>query len=40
MNLLKDYDCKIFYHPSKGKMVANALNMKEPAMLALMMASN
>ena len=28
MELLKDYDCSILYHPSKANVVANAWNRK------------
>ncbi|GJV39725.1 putative reverse transcriptase domain-containing protein [Tanacetum coccineum] len=29
LDLLKDYDCEICYHPSKAKVVADALSRKE-----------
>lgn len=32
IDLLKDYDYKIFYHPNKGNMIADALSQKESAM--------
>ena len=28
MELLKDYDCSILYHPGKAKVVANAVSRK------------
>ena len=28
MELLKDYDCSILYHPGKANVVANALSRK------------
>ena len=34
MELLKDYDCTIFYHPNKSNMVANTLSHKSMSSLA------
>ena len=34
MELLKDYDCSILYHPSKANMVADALSRKSVGSLA------
>ena len=34
MELLKDYDCSILYHPSKANIVANALSRKSVGRLA------
>ena len=34
MELLKDYDCSIIYHPSKVNMVADALSRKSADNLA------
>ena len=34
MELLKDYDCSILYHPGKANMVADALNRKSAGSLA------
>ena len=34
MELLKDYDCSIFYHPGKENLVANALSRKSVGSLA------
>ena len=28
MNMVKDYDCEILYHPGKANMIADALNRK------------
>ena len=28
LNVVKDYDCEILYHPSKANVVANALSRK------------
>ena len=36
MELLKDYDCTIDYHPGKGKVVADALSRKSTDSLAYM----
>ena len=36
MELLKDYDCTINYHPSKGNVVADALSRKFTGSLAYM----
>lgn len=38
MDLLKDYDCKIIYHPSRKNVVADALSRKRSAVLAQIMA--
>lgn len=40
MNLLKDYDCKIIYHLGRGNVVADALSLKESAVLAQTMTSS
>lgn len=37
MDLLKDYNYKIIYHPDKGNVVVDALNCKDLAMLAQLM---
>ena len=34
MQLLKDYDCSILYHPGKANVVADALNRKSAGSLA------
>ena len=34
MELLKDYDCSILYHPGKANMVADALSRKSAGSLA------
>src|SRR5262249_53591549 len=34
MELLKDYDCQILYHPSKANVVADALSRKSMGSLA------
>ena len=34
MELLKDYDCSILYHPGKASMVADALSRKSASSLA------
>lgn len=34
MDLLKCYDCKILYHPSKGNVAADAFSGKDSAMIA------
>ena len=34
MELLKDYDCTINYHPSKANVVADALSQKSTCSLA------
>ena len=34
MELLKDYDCSILYHPGKASIVANALSRKSAGSLA------
>nr|XP_043615803.1 uncharacterized protein LOC122587703 [Erigeron canadensis]XP_043615809.1 uncharacterized protein LOC122587709 [Erigeron canadensis] len=36
MELLKDYDCEIKYHPSKANVVADALSRKEAQVKALL----
>ena len=36
MELLKDYDCTIDYHPSKANVVADALSRKSTGSLAYM----
>ena len=36
MELLKDYDCTIDYHPGKANVVANALSRKSIGSLAYM----
>ena len=36
MELLKDYDCTIDYHPSKANAVADALSKKSTGFLAYM----
>ena len=36
MELLKDYDCTIDYHPGKANVVANALSRKSTCSLAYM----
>ncbi|XP_058003711.1 uncharacterized protein LOC131180111 [Hevea brasiliensis] len=38
MELLKDYDCIIDYHPGKANIVANALSQKSLAVLKVMNA--
>ena len=35
LELFKDYDCKIDYHPGKANVVANALSRKTVAALSL-----
>ena len=37
MQLLKDYDCSILYHPGKANMVADALSRKSVGSLAHIM---
>ena len=39
MELLKDYDCDILYHPGKGNVVADALSRKSAGTLAHLMVS-
>ena len=34
MELLKDYDCSILYHPGKANVVADALSRKSSGSLA------
>ena len=34
MELLKDYDCSILYHPGKANVVADALSRKSSSSLA------
>ena len=34
MEYLEDYDFNLYYHPSKGNVVANALNRKSRGVLA------
>ena len=34
MELLKDYDCMIFYHPRKANVVADALSRKSMGSMA------
>jgi hypothetical protein len=34
LKLIKDYDCKIDYHPSKANVVANTLSRKSTVELA------
>ena len=34
MELLKDYDCSIFYHPGKANVVVDALSRKSSGSLA------
>jgi hypothetical protein len=34
LELIKDYDCEINYHPSKANVVANALRRKSTVELA------
>ena len=36
MELLKDYDCTIDYHPGKANVVADALSRKSTSTLAYM----
>ena len=36
MELLKDYDCTIYYHPGKANVVADALSRKSTGSLAYM----
>ena len=38
MELLKDYDCRILYHPGKANVVADALSRKSMGSLAHMTA--
>ena len=33
MELLKDYDCSILYHPGKANVIANALSRKSAGSL-------
>lgn len=40
MDLLKDYDYKILYHPGKGNVVANGLSRKNTTMLATILTSS
>lgn len=35
LELVKDHDCTIFYHPGKAKVVANALSMKSVSRLVV-----
>ena len=35
LELVKDYDCEIMYHPGKANQVANALSQKSTATLML-----
>jgi len=37
MEYLKDYDCKLLYHPGKANVVANALSRKRVHISAMMM---
>lgn len=39
MNFLKDYDCKISYHPGKENMVVDALSRKTSSMIAKLIVS-
>lgn len=38
LELIKDYDCTILYHPRKANVVANALSQKSSCDLACVMA--
>lgn len=38
LELLKDYDCTILYHPEKANVVANALSMKNHEVLLMLTA--
>lgn len=38
MDIQKDYDCKIIYHPGKRNVVADVLSWKESLVLAQTMA--
>ncbi|GKV14329.1 hypothetical protein SLEP1_g25225 [Rubroshorea leprosula] len=39
MEYLKDYDCRIIYHPGKGNVVADALSRKTPERVMAMMVA-
>lgn len=38
LELIKDYDCKILYHPGKANVVADALSRKNASELTCMLA--
>lgn len=40
MDFLKNYNCKIIYHPDRGNVVVDALSWKESTLLAQTMASS